>query len=117
MISLGLSFLVANFLGRKRQIGFNWSIFFCITLSPLGGFLITIFSNKSSADSPEPSKVTRIIGWIIILISVIAMSDSMFNPNFSSVERISRLTIQFGIAAYGYFLTLRANGERFDKKS
>ena len=40
------SILIARYLGAKRNIGFGWSLFFCLLLSPVLGFIITILSGK-----------------------------------------------------------------------
>ena len=40
-----ISALVA-LLGRNRKIGYGWSFFFCLMLSPLIGLIIILCSNK-----------------------------------------------------------------------
>ena len=44
-INVGLCFLVASF-GSKRKIGFGWSLFLCLFLSPIIGGIITFLSPK-----------------------------------------------------------------------
>ena len=46
IIYFGFSFLVAKSLGSKRKIGFGWSLFFCLLLSPFIGLIITLLSRK-----------------------------------------------------------------------
>jgi len=46
IINLLIAFTIAHFLGSKRKIGFGWSFFFCIFLSPIIGLLITMLSSK-----------------------------------------------------------------------
>lgn len=45
-VTLILAFLIANFLGKPRKIGFGWSFFFCIFLTPIIGLIITLLSGK-----------------------------------------------------------------------
>src|SRR5690554_4151944 len=68
LIYLGLCFAVAYFLGRKRQIGFGWSLFFCIFLSPITGFIVTMLSPKYYDDNPAPSTGKKVAGWIMIVV-------------------------------------------------
>jgi len=46
IINLGICFLIAQYAGTKRKIGFGWSLFFCIFLSPIIGGIITMLSPK-----------------------------------------------------------------------
>lgn len=45
IINIGICFLIAK-AGEKRKIGFGWSFFFCLTLSPIIGGIITMLSSK-----------------------------------------------------------------------
>lgn len=53
VISLGVGFLIAQYAGSKRKIGFGWSLFFCIFLSPLIGGIITMLSPKVFDDNEK----------------------------------------------------------------
>ena len=44
-INFFISFLIAK-AGEKRKIGFGWSFFFCLFLSPIIGGIITMLSPK-----------------------------------------------------------------------
>jgi hypothetical protein len=46
LVNLLLSLLVAKLVGQKRNIGFGWTFFFCLFLSPLLGLLIALLSDK-----------------------------------------------------------------------
>ncbi len=48
IISLIISLMIARFLGSKRNIGFGWSLFFCLFLSPFIGLIITLLSGKKN---------------------------------------------------------------------
>ncbi len=45
LLSVLLSLLIA-LLGRNRNIGYGWSLFFCLMLSPIIGLIITLCSKK-----------------------------------------------------------------------
>ena len=49
LVFLVLAALVA-LLGRNRKIGYGWSLFFCIFLSPLIGLIIILFSKKNDIE-------------------------------------------------------------------
>ena len=67
ILSVCLSFVVANYLGSKRQIGYGWSLFFCLTLTIVGGLIVTLLSRKYQPDNTTPpSRVKIVIGWILI---------------------------------------------------
>lgn len=53
LVNLVICFLIAYYAGSKRKIGFGWSLFFCIFLSPIIGGIITALSPRKF---DEPSK-------------------------------------------------------------
>ena len=68
LLFLSLCVVVAYFLGRKRHIGFGWSLFFSLFFSPIIGFLVTMLSPKYYDPNPEPSKTKRVFGWLIVVL-------------------------------------------------
>ena len=49
LIYLVIAALIAQ-LGKKRKIGFGWSFFFCLFLSPIIGLFITLASKKKEVE-------------------------------------------------------------------
>lgn len=49
MLWVTMCILVAR-LGKKRKIGFWWSLAFCLFLSPCIGLIITLFSKRIGHD-------------------------------------------------------------------
>lgn len=49
VINIAIAFLIAK-AGEKRKIGFGWSFFFCLFLSPIIGGIITMLSPKVFKD-------------------------------------------------------------------
>jgi len=45
LLFVGLCYIIA-LAGKKRKIGFGWSFFFCLFLSPIIGGIITFLSPK-----------------------------------------------------------------------
>jgi len=43
-----LAYLVAQYIGAKREIGYGKSVFWSMLLTPIIGFIITILSKKSA---------------------------------------------------------------------
>lgn len=54
-ILLVVSALVA-LLGIKRKIGYGWSLFFCVFLSPLIGLIIILCSKKKDVEFVDVTK-------------------------------------------------------------
>jgi len=46
IVNVILAFLIAEYLGSKRNIGFGWSLFFSLLFGPLIGLLITLISRR-----------------------------------------------------------------------
>ncbi|WP_234567496.1 hypothetical protein [Rhodohalobacter sp. 614A] len=117
-INGGIGYLIATKIGRNRQIGFNNSLFFSLTLTFVVGLIITLLSNKSSSDIPKKSLSRKILGalfivfglTLLILFVLESFDPSRFSPNLSPQAAI----IYIGIAGYGYYLLRRSKGIRFD---
>jgi len=54
-ILLAVSALVA-LLGINRKIGYGWSLFFCVFLSPLIGLIIILCSKKKDVEFVDVTK-------------------------------------------------------------
>lgn len=70
---LGISFLIAQFLGAKRYIGFRWSFFFCLFLTIVGGVIVTLLSKYIHDPAPQPSTVKKVWGWVIVVFFSISL--------------------------------------------
>ena len=55
IIWLIIAALVA-LLGKDRKIGYGWSLFFCIILSPLIGLIIILCSKKKNIEFIDVNK-------------------------------------------------------------
>lgn len=65
-----LAFLIAFFIGRKKNIGGGYSFFLSIFLSPIVGLIITVASSRYDADRIVESKSRRIIGILLAIFGV-----------------------------------------------
>jgi len=117
-----IGYLIAKYLGQKKQIGFRLSLFFSITLTPIFGFLVTLMTKSSKEPAPNPSKLKKIIGWVFVLCGIGLFTQ--IEPNIHSVRDTStvtyiavivvRLMMILGVLGFGGFLLGRANGSRYD---
>lgn len=41
------SLVISETMGKKRKIGVEWSFFYCMILSPVLGYFITLLSGKA----------------------------------------------------------------------
>jgi hypothetical protein len=120
-ISLGLAFAIAHFLGRKRQIGFGWSLFFCFFLSPIGGFIVTMLSRKYYDPNPEPSKSKKVWGWILIVLYSFGVLGHIIGFGSGKIpvnERtLNSLFVAIGLIGLGYYLIELGKGKNFNTEA
>jgi hypothetical protein len=112
----GVAFIIAHFLGRKRQIGFGWSFFFCLFLTPIFGFLITMLSKKYYDPNPEPSIAKKVWGWLLIVSgssSTIGQILKIANGLGDSTS-INSISIAIGLVGLGFYLLELSKGKNFN---
>ena len=120
---------MAYFLGAKRKIGFWFSLFFCLFLTPIGGIIAILASKKLDTPSPAPSKAKSIVGWVLVVffgLSLIVATKSIgiFDPvidqNYGGDEGIKRLMNEqlygqivgnIGFVGLGIYLILRGKNQ------
>jgi len=107
---------IAYFLGRKRQIGFGWSLFFCFFLSPLIGFIIVMLSKKYYDENPRPSKSKIIIGWILLSLFILISITGIFAifSEYAEESFINSLAMTIGFSGLGYYLIQLGKGKNFN---
>lgn len=119
-VNLVIGGVVAWFLGRKRIIGFGWSLFFSCSLSFLFGFIVTMLSPKYETANLTNSKTRRIIGWVILLLGIfmvwavyraITTGQALESFNGFSVGLIAALI------GGGIYLIKRSKGVTFHSRS
>jgi drug/metabolite transporter (DMT)-like permease len=115
----GLAFVIAHFLGRKRQIGFGWSFFFCIFLTPIGGFITTMLSRKYYDPNPKPSKSKKIWGWILIVFCSLSEIGQLIllGSGNSDASDVNAVFITIGLIVLGYYLIELSKGKNFNTEA
>lgn len=111
-----IAFTIAHFFGRKRQIGFGFSLFFCICLNPIIGLIIVMLSRKYYDENPKPSTGKKVWGWILIIFSTLSVLRILI---MRSIERnpgdnINQLVMSIGLFGLGYYLIKLGNGKTFN---
>lgn len=111
-----IAFAIAHFLGRKRQIGFGWSFFFCLFLSPIGGFITTMLSRKYYDPNPEPSDAKKAFGWILIVLGFLSLFGQIIRlgNSIGNANSINGLFMAIGIIGLGYYLIELSKGKTFN---
>ncbi len=116
-----IAFIIAYFLGRKRQIGFGWSLFFCffLILPPIGGLVATLLSRKHYAPNPTPSKAKKIWGWVIIVLAAMSFMGnvSMVSKGQATISTFTVLGWCIGFIGLGFYLIELSKGKNFNSKS
>lgn len=113
------AFLIAHFLGRKRQIGFGWSFFFCIFLSPIFGFIITMLSRKYYEENPTPSQGKKVAGWIIIVFFSLSVLGGLVGAGSgqASEAAINAIFMGIGFIGLGFYLIELGKGKNFNTEA
>ena len=114
------AFAIAHFLGRKRQIGFGWSFFFCLFLSPIIGFIVTMLSRKYYDENPAPSKGKKIWGWVLIVLFSLSGLGSLIrlgnDPNADATV-LNAVFMAVGFIGLGYYLIELGKGTNFNSEA
>ncbi len=111
-----IAFAIAHFLGRKRQIGFGWSFFFCLFLSPIVGFIAIMLSRKYYEPNPAPSSAKTVWGWILILLISLSLIVQFLKPANGQISAgsINAIFIDIGLIGLGAYLLGLAKGKNFN---
>lgn len=113
-----MAYAIAHFFGKKRYISFGWSFFFCLFLSPLIGFFITIGSDPLTKPKPKASQALRLTGAVVLFASIaggINQFFSMINEN-NGGENISLFLFSIGFSGLGYYLYELGKGKVFNTR-
>jgi heme/copper-type cytochrome/quinol oxidase subunit 3 len=115
----GIAFAIAHFLGRKRQIGFGWSFFFCLFLSPIGGFITTMLSRKYYDPNPEPSSSKKVWGWILIVLFSLSFLVQIMRlaSGHGDASALNALFMAVGFIGLGFYLIELGKGKNFNTEA
>jgi hypothetical protein len=115
----GIAFAIAHFLGRKRQIGFGWSFFFCLFLSPIGGFITTMLSRKYYDPNPEPSSSKKVWGWILIVLFSLSFLGQIMqlDSGHGDASALNALFMAVGFIGLGFYLIELGKGKNFNTEA
>jgi hypothetical protein len=107
-----IALLIAYLAGRNRQIGFGYSLFFCIFLSPIIGAIITFASPSTSKPPPDKSNIKIYLGYAILLLSSIVVISGLFRIGSGPVPEAIYTIVGFyiGIIGAGLYLIKRGKG-------
>jgi len=112
----GIAIVVAHFLGRKRQIGFGLSFFFCLFLHPIGGLITTLLSRKYHAPNPERSNLKKVLGCILIVLSLIGFHIHLMR-GLGDASTFKAFATAIGFVGLGFYLIALGKGKTFNVKS
>lgn len=124
-VSITFAFSIAYFLGRKRQIGFVWSLFFCVTLSPIVGIVATVLSRKLNKETPKPSTLKKVFGLTLLSLFTFGLLGSIGSlirlsktgaDIYAYTSAINALSMCLGLAGLGYYLIRLGQGKSFNSK-
>ena len=99
---------IAYLIGNKKRIGFAWTLFFSIFLSPLAGLLFSILSPPLEKLPPDNPKVKVVNIVLCVLFAVYAALAMIYEPEVD--QKIFSVISPLGLAIY------LANRSRRNKK-
>lgn len=99
------AYAIAKFLGTHRHIGFFWSMFFSLLLTPVVGLIITILSPKKTASINDPSPSMVILGrMMIVLFGALFLVTTFGLANEIISNRIYGIMLSLGLFGLGVYL-------------
>jgi len=110
IVFFAISFAIAYYLGNKRQIGFGFSFFFCLTLTPIIGFIITMLSRKYYEKKPDVSNTKKVLGWILVVLSSLSLIPSL-------ADGFGVFLMTLGLIGVGFYLIELGKGNNLNKKA
>lgn len=120
IIKVIFAYIIAIFFGKKKQIGF-WFSFILIILIPIVG-LINVYLSKSINElSPQPSKLLKVSGAIILIIGMGSSISAFFKIIYFDSEYpilygdlINIQVWSIGLFVLGIYLYNLGLGKRFN---
>ena len=115
------SYLIAKFIGSKREIGLGWSFFMSFMLGWFIGLIFTLVSKKEEPEFDVIDKKTTIImkffGWFSIIIGVAGLFIAPFTPG-ADIADIKNMFLGgvFWAVIGCYFVHLSQKREKKAKK-
>ena len=99
-----INFLIAHFLGKKRQIGFWWSFILGFFLMPIISIFVVLSSKKNIENFYLPTKSNENWAWFLIIFG----SMSLAGQYMAIVDKVSAPTagmnLAFGFILLGFYL-------------
>jgi len=72
--------ILLSVIGYKKRIGWAWSLFFSIFLTPIvGGLLVILSPPKNYNVQPKDSSYNKICGWIFVIFSFFFVKELFFS--------------------------------------
>lgn len=96
-----ISAIIADKLGRNRQIGLNWSLFFCLLATPIVGVIIIYLSKKLTDPPPIRSILKIVIGIFLLILFGMLLMKFLENPHWDFILNIYITLISLGIYLIG----------------
>jgi len=112
IIFIALTAYLAYSMGKKRQIGSGWSLFFFCFFFIIGGLVITLLSKRDIENTPKRSLTKIVIGWILALL--FGLSTLIALPQFSSTR--GNLFSSIGLCGLGIYLIQIGEGKILNKR-
>ena len=102
-----MALLVGHFIGKKRHIGFGWSVIVCLGTSAIIGTVIALISPKLNTSPHKPTKTKRVVGIIMIIWGILGFLEyfEKSQAKYQNIDSFSAGCLLITIGMYLYHLS------------
>jgi hypothetical protein len=103
---LVIVFSISYFIGKKKKVGFWWSVFFCSFLTPIIGLIIVLRSDSKDYIEVNKSKGS-ILGGFLLVLGILCLLGQLnyLNKDQSMFFDSRAFWISIGIIGGGIYLS------------
>jgi predicted membrane channel-forming protein YqfA (hemolysin III family) len=113
IINLLIAIIIGHYIGKKRHIGFWWSLLVCLGTTSFIGIIITLISPRLDSPPHEPTRFKKNTGIILIVISVlfliVYLEHLITNRPLGNINPISPSISLLILGLYLYHLSKQGN--------
>lgn len=109
IINIIIGSLIGHYLGKKRHIGFWWTVFICLSTSVILGIILVLISPKLESPPHKPTKFKKVLGIMMILISILGFLGYLKprGVEYQNLDSFSGSCLFFTIGSYLYYLSIQ----------
>ena len=100
LVYVSIVIAISFFIGRKKKVGFWWTIFFCSFLTPIIGFIIALTSQTKDYNQLKNEKVSS-IGIILLILGIMSFLGQLNYLYKGQIVQFSSSTLWLSVGLIG----------------